>query len=453
MAGLTVAKKLAETLAKRLKTASPSEIIRYDDAMIDKLPGDLRKEVADHNTIAMGEEGQAYRNSFGGDWYHGTNEDVDKFRKDKLGSKTGSKSAERAFFLTNSPYTAESYLFEPIKDKIPKKYQKESIFGSYFDRDALPEKHKKYLSAFDDAQDSVSTRYGGDDDVRKQVHPGWVDDRGFKNSGYSINGLQEYFSENPAIVGQLDKLKRVKGDVTEDNQGIAKILSQYYDADKNRPAKGQIDQALAGAKSNMMNILAAQNLGKAPNIIPAKVRYQNPITRDMGGSIPLDDEDYINNIVSDAISKNHDAVIFKNIRDGGPVSDHLAVTNPANIRSKFAAFDPAKADSPNLMAQIAGMAPIAGGAALGAAALTPEQALASPYSASEHLAAGNQSMQPQAIPARFPLMHKAANLLGGYQDPTGMIVNTDGLADYLRQFGEPGMLGQKLGAAFGAQPF
>lgn len=137
-------------------------------------------------------------------------------------------------------------------------------------------------------------------------------------------------------------------------------------------------------------------------------------------------------------------------RSGG---DTATPFNTNDIRSVNAAFDPAKADSPNLMAQVAGMAPAAGLAGLGAAALTPEQALASPYSASEYLAAGNQPMQPQAIPARFPLMHKAANMLGGYQDPTGMIVNTDGLADYLRQFGEPGMLGQKLGAAFGAQPF
>lgn len=86
----------------------------------------------------------------------------------------------------------------------------------------------------------------------------------------------------------------------------------------------------------------------------------------------------------------------------------------------------------------------------GLSALTPEQALAQPYSAMERLSAGRPS---EARAAKYPSLHSFANKIDGLQDPTGMLVDFSGTADYLRNFGEDDTVGRKLLRAFGAAPF
>lgn len=68
--------------------------------------------------------------------------------------------------------------------------------------------------------------------------------------------------------------------------------------------------------------------------------------------------------IKKAIDGGYDSVLLKNHYDVGGVGDQLVMLDPSNIRSRFAAFDPAKSDSSDLLAGIAG-AGVLGGAAGG----------------------------------------------------------------------------------------
>jgi len=116
----------------------------------------------------------------------------------------------------------------------------------------------------------------------------------------------------------------------------------------------------------------------AANIIPAKLRMQNPFVIDAANHgwsqlpVPhsaLNDVDPINypksqNFDRDgneriAASGKYDGVIMRNLWDSGnlktkEVSDIYTVFDPSNIRSVNAAFDPAMRGSANLLAGAAG---------------------------------------------------------------------------------------------------
>lgn len=81
---------------------------------------------------------------------------------------------------------------------------------------------------------------------------------------------------------------------------------------------------------------------------------------------------------------------------------------------------------------LAGISAVGGGAALAPAV--------SPYSPAQIgtalLQRGGPLMQQEAIPARFPGLHGLANIIEDWRDPTGVLVDFKGTADYLRRFGE-----------------
>lgn len=68
--------------------------------------------------------------------------------------------------------------------------------------------------------------------------------------------------------------------------------------------------------------------------------------------------------LQDAFDRGHDAVMLRNYTSpGGRVGDIIIVKNANQLRSVNAAFDPAKRESGNLLAGIAGALPVAGLAA------------------------------------------------------------------------------------------
>ena len=74
------------------------------------------------------------------------------------------------------------------------------------------------------------------------------------------------------------------------------------------------------------------------NILPVKLRLQNPLVHDFGGTSYR--EVSYHDLLEQAQRAGHDGVIFKNTRDGGPITDIYAVFEPSQVRSRFAAFDP-----------------------------------------------------------------------------------------------------------------
>jgi hypothetical protein len=78
------------------------------------------------------------------------------------------------------------------------------------------------------------------------------------------------------------------------------------------------------------------------NILPVKLRLQNPLVHDFGGESYR--EVSYRELLDQAQREGKDGAIFRNTRDGGPVTDIYVVFEPSQIRSRYAAFDPEAPD-------------------------------------------------------------------------------------------------------------
>jgi len=91
-------------------------------------------------------------------------------------------------------------------------------------------------------------------------------------------------------------------------------------------------------------------------VLPLAARLRNPFVITREADIP------VTGISREKLMEaGHDGIILE--LDGVP--SEVVVFDPANVRSRFAAFDPARSSSGNLLA---GFAPIGAGAAIGAVA-------------------------------------------------------------------------------------
>lgn len=106
------------------------------------------------------------------------------------------------------------------------------------------------------------------------------------------------------------------------------------------------------------NAYANQGGVNANEVMPLMVKYENP------KEVYLQGKDYhsvdMPSILQKAREEGHDAVRLHgmlDISESGPkIQDQLAIFDPANVRSKFAAFNPKYAGTPNLIS--AGGAPV-----------------------------------------------------------------------------------------------
>lgn len=116
---------------------------------------------------------------------------------------------------------------------------------------------------------------------------------------------------------------------------------------------------------------------------PAYINFNDYDVWEWGGG-PYN-KDKVQSAIDEAKAAGKKGVLFKDMRDGGlyalgqtPKANIAAVINPSTVRSPFADFNPANADSPNLLASLTGAAPHLAGGALAAGALAPEEAEAGP---------------------------------------------------------------------------
>jgi hypothetical protein len=117
---------------------------------------------------------------------------------------------------------------------------------------------------------------------------------------------------------------------------------------------------------------------RGQNIMPLMAMPRKPAVMDAKGAEFVDVEGGVNKFLRSARIGGKDAAVFKNMADdvgrNARPADHYAILNPSAIRSRFAAFDPAKRDSTDLLA---GLAPYIGiGGLLSLGLLTPEEAQA-----------------------------------------------------------------------------
>lgn len=84
---------------------------------------------------------------------------------------------------------------------------------------------------------------------------------------------------------------------------------------------------------------------KTGAVFPAHVRPGKQLVHDFEGGKHGRDE-----IIRRAQAEGYDSVLLKNHYDAGGIQDQVVILDPRNIRSRFAAFDPAKRNSADLLA-------------------------------------------------------------------------------------------------------
>lgn len=133
------------------------------------------------------------------------------------------------------------------------------------------------------------------------------------------------------------------------------------------------DEANMYASDSISNAYNSQ-FPSGSRVIPARVRYENPLVIDtdhIAASMEADrNREGIMRQLDEARASGspYDAVVIRRTRGDEYDGENVIVFDPAQIRSQFAAFDPAKKDSSNLLASMGGAA------VLGGAALAPEDA-------------------------------------------------------------------------------
>lgn len=156
--------------------------------------------------------------------------------------------------------------------------------------------------------------------------------------------FEKLYSEQ-TVPGPHDPYSLVKSFIDEyDNtlkQGGAgnEFLSSYYD-------KVGFNKLYEKIKSNpsLLGIFDKSQKGKLikkiPTVYDAKGKYYGKIPKGLSGQIKMAPE-------------GTEVFRFDNLVDPEPVSTHYAIMKPNAVRSRFAAFDPARKDESNLLASIA----------------------------------------------------------------------------------------------------
>ena len=212
--------------------------------------------------------------------------------------------------------------------------------------------------------------------------------------------------------------------------------------------------------------------GDSQAIIPVKLKgdvfdTRNPEHRkiyeasQLGKNIPLTDSglpdwavtDDVKDLIED--SKFKSFMVDEGVDAAGKRPPARVVTDPKNIRSVNATFDPSKKESANLLAGV-------GGAAVGLSALSPEQAQASQQAQKSFIESMLSDQSLESLPSfttatapgidqmKLPQQYRAD--VGGYQAPVAPLVNqfghaiggyelpiigdpVEGLSNYLINFG------------------
>jgi hypothetical protein len=269
--------------------------------------------------------------------YHGTIQDYIDFDANKLGYQTKAKSAEKAWFFSDSPETAKHYNYINPYNLIPKRFITEDPFLGLQIKKNIPEKYQQVVDAFNSKMNEYLSPYQREIGRRGSPPKGLVD---FTKTYPAVNRdyLLEFIKKNdPDIYEDAIKIKKeVTGHIVETAYEWGNLLGRKI------PYRGEnfygfIDLAttyVGETLSYNSNKYAATALGYKPQIKEANVIMQNPYIVDFDGSAPSKktkslDIDYI---LKQAKKKGHDGVIFKNIADGGPISNHYAVFDKSQIK-------------------------------------------------------------------------------------------------------------------------
>ena len=280
----------------------------------------LNKELDDVEKARLD---RAVKQGFDIDAFHGTKGDISSFDPGLLGTTTTAPSARKGFFFAAEPETANAYAkgSDPIDLG---RATREDIRRAEND---IEREIQKIADRMGEIEQGVRVRTNYWDKVNDIV------DR--KKAGLLSNNAAQL---------EMDMLER-------DIQIEASNDFAYAN--------------MAHKKENLIKqrMTAGSKIGN--NIMPVKLRIQNPFEYDFKG-LSYRDISY-DSLIDRAKEAGHDGAIFRNTKDGGPVTDVFVVFDPAQIRSRFATFDPDKMGSSDILASVAPVLfPVGAGAAAAA---------------------------------------------------------------------------------------
>ncbi len=124
---------------------------------------------------------------------------------------------------------------------------------------------------------------------------------------------------------------------------------------QNSPWWDKYDEALQQADE--FEAMVRENRLNGQNVLPLKINTQNAMIADANGAEFVDMEGGVNQMLSKAKRAKMDALILQNLADdvgrNARPATHYGILNPSAVRSRFAAFDPMRRDSSDIMAGIA----------------------------------------------------------------------------------------------------
>jgi hypothetical protein len=236
--------------------------------------------------------------------YHGTGADIRAFDPNKLGSLTNAGSAKRGFFFADDAETPNHY----------------ARIGS-----ATPTSIKDMPA-----------------EIAQAIAPLWnkAKDANVAASAYANQARAEFKD------AALAEFRQGKIRAPEIEDRVEQLFADWA-ASSSADAYRAAQQTANKANSAVSNMWQQARRGDAA-VYPVKLRMENPYTVDLGGA-PRQLGDFTE-ILDKALAAGHDGARILNTFDGGPKTNISVVFDPTNIRSRFAAFDPAKRNSTDLLA-------------------------------------------------------------------------------------------------------
>lgn len=376
-------------MGMQLNAAPPSNVLASRVAA----PQEQALATARANAVKVGqspvEQTRMLQQGYEPDWFHGSTGDITAFQRNFLGESTGAESAKKAFFFARDPQNPPANLMvrEPASGESVKMLQEmgipdeeiaklnqvsmaghgaetasgySALGGSRTYKEAMRkasaaekagkwDDHEKWMSIAEDAAigsnqelQGLVAKYGDARDVMLERINNAVLSKSLPQAEAAaldarMKQLMPYGWYNSYSIPQLKALKKDVEKLTGSNAGVSKSIDDFISVKANRQF--------------------AETYAEGSNVLPVALRYKNPMVHDFAG-ISYRDQSY-SDLIDQARRGGHDALLLKNTYDPGAgparLIDVAAVFDPAQVRSRFAAFDPMLKNSPNLLAGAAGM--------------------------------------------------------------------------------------------------
>ena len=342
-------------------------------------PQEEALRLAEQRALQMGQSAnpatRMLQQGFEPDWYHGTTGDITRFRRDLLGESTGAESAKKGFFFARDPQNPPASMLQKSNDPASiemlrkigmseeeiAKLNTVSMAGHGAETAVGYAKmggSREYKNALRKAQSAE--KRGNWDEYEKQM--AIAEDSAIKRNQNLQSLVASYGDKRDVMLDEINKAFLNKTLPQEDaialDKQLKKLMPDYWytkdpkkhlpsikaeliknvGKDKAKPALNAIDDFMKNYNERML----MEHTEEGGNVMPVALRYKNPMVHDFGGS-SYRDQTY-SDLVDQALSGGHDALILKNTFDPGAGPSKLidvgVVFDPDQIRSRFAAFDP-----------------------------------------------------------------------------------------------------------------